>query len=295
MNFLLEQCLVLNGNFSTTIVDDHVVKDDETVATEASEDPDLLAQKATVIQTQVRGMIARKKMENREQLALECYRSRAGHTIMKDSAKKISIEKHIRAIKATLESKKDLWGQCKGALRGEKGTYVSKFARTGFVNVHVFTENDTVIFSTKTERSEKSFDTKPLAAIAVELGGIFEVKYDEDCFVDYDLLLERAQLLHEDVLRPFLVKLKEQLQSVISCLFEILSWLNESKSHLQFLSSTFEKELEIPEDGALKTQIPIEILKECHVSHDIQITGRFNIEEADGREMVQKMLKFVSN
>jgi hypothetical protein len=297
MNFLLEQCLVLNGNFSTTIADDYVVKDDGTVATEESEDPaPLLAEKATVIQTQVRGMIARKKMENREQLALGCTRSRAGHTIMKDYNTKVSIEKHIRAIKATLESKKDLWGQCKGALRGEKGTYVSKFARTGFANVHVFTENDTVIFSTKTEKSEKFFDTKPLAAIPVELGGIFEVKYDEDCFVDYDLLLERVQLLHEDVLRPFLFRMKEHLESVMSCLSEIHSWLNESASHLQFLSSTFEKELVIPEDEALKTQIPtIEILKECHVSHDYQITGRFNIEEADEREMVQKMLEFVSN
>jgi hypothetical protein len=173
---------------------------------------------------------------------------------------------------------------------------VSKFARTGFANVHVFTENDTVIFSTKTEKSEKFFDTKPLAAIPVELGGIFEVKYDEDCFVDYDLLLERVQLLHEDVLRPFLFRMKEHLESVMSCLSEIHSWLNESASHLQFLSSTFEKELVIPEDEALKTQIPtIEILKECHVSHDYQITGRFNIEEADEREMVQKMLEFVSN
>jgi hypothetical protein len=214
---------------------------------------------------------------------------------MKNSNTKVSIEKHIRAIKATLESKKDLWGQCKGALRGEKGTYVSKFARTGFVNIHVFTENDTVIFSTKTEQSEKFFDTKPLAAIPVELGGIFEVKYDEDCFVDYELLLGRVQLLHEDVLGPFLFKLKEHLESVISCLSGIHGWLNESASHLQFLSSTFEKELEIPEDEALKTQIPIEILKECHVSHDYQVTGHFNIEEADGREMVKKMLEFVSN
>lgn len=283
---------MFNGNFNTSI---DGAKDDGTVATEASEDPALLAHKAAAIQSQVRGMIARKKMKNREQMALDCTRSRAGHIIMKDTTTIVSIEKHIRSVKATLEEKKDLWKQCGAALRGEKGTYVSKFERTAFVHVHVFTENDTAVFSTKAEQSEKFFDTKPLAAIPPELAGIFEVKYDDDCFVDYELLLQRVQLLHEEVLGPFLVKMKEHLESVIACLTEVQNWLNESASHIKFISSTFDKDLEIPENEELKTQVPIMVLKECKLAFDYQVTGRFNLDETDEREMVSKMLEFVSS
>eukprot|EP00980_Cylindrotheca_fusiformis_P002053 scaffold451_cov121-Cylindrotheca_fusiformis.AAC.9 len=303
MSFLLDHCLVLNRHFSTAI---DRTKDDGTVGTEASEDPAVLpkkeaadpavlAQKATVIQSRARGMATRKKMKNREQFALDCTRSRAGHTIMKNSPTLVSIEKHIRVIKSTLEMKKDLWEQCKGSLRGEKGTHVSKFERTSFSKVHVFTENDTVVFSTKAELLEKFFHTKSLSVVPSELGGIFEVKHDDDCHVDFDFLLERSQLLHEDVLRPFLLKLKEHLDDVIACLKEVRDWLRESQSHIKFISATFDKELELPNCEALKAMVPTIVLKEVSLQYNYQITGTFDLDEPDEREVIEKMLEFVSS
>ena len=51
-------------------------------------------------------------------------------------------------------------------------------------------------------------------------------------------------MLHDDILEPFLCKLKQHLESIQVCLGEIESWLLEPKSNIQCLEETFGKKLE---------------------------------------------------
>ena len=54
-------------------------------------------------------------------------------------------------------------------------------------------------------------------------------------------------MLHDDVLEPFLVKLKCHIQSIHVCLGKIESWLVEPKDSISFLEDTFETKLSTDE------------------------------------------------
>ena len=174
---------------------------------------------------------------------------------------------------------------------------MTKFIRTGFFHVQVVTDEETITFSAKPEHNEKFFDTQAMVSIPDKLSGIFEVKYDEDLLVDYELLLDRVQLLHEDVLAPFLVKLMEHLQSINAGLAEIKTWLSEPADYLKFLTETFnlEKDLDIPDEESLKKHLHNEVLKERTIGYDLKIRARFDVELEAERNMLQKVLELVSN
>ena len=90
-----------------------------------------------------------------------------------------------------------------------------------------------------------------LSEVPAGLIDLFVVKYQAapyQAFVDYDALFKTAIVLHDDVLEPFLVKLKQHLESIQVCLGEIESWLLEPKSNIQFLEKTFGRKLKnLPE------------------------------------------------
>jgi hypothetical protein len=90
-----------------------------------------------------------------------------------------------------------------------------------------------------------------LSEVPAGLIDLFVVKYQAapyQAFVDYDALFKTAIVLHDDVLEPFLVKLKQHLESIQVCLGEIESWLLEPKSNIQFLDKTFGTKLKnLPE------------------------------------------------
>ena len=90
-----------------------------------------------------------------------------------------------------------------------------------------------------------------LSEVPAGLIDLFVVKYQAapyQAFVDYDALFKTAIVLHDDVLEPFLVKLKQHLESIQVCLGEIESWLLEPKSNIQFLEKTFGTKLKnLPE------------------------------------------------
>ena len=97
------------------------------------------------------------------------------------------------------------------------------------------------------ERDQEAFSMKPLLELPAGLNDLFVVKYQAapyHDFIDYDALFRTAIMLHDDFLEPFLVKLKQHLESIQVCLGEIESWLLEPKSNIQFLEETFGKKLE---------------------------------------------------
>jgi len=266
--------------------------DDGTVDTETSEDIAVLTQKATVIQAHARGLIDRNRLNNREKYAMFQTRARAGHTFMEDGNANFNLEYNIRAVRELLKTNKETWSRCFASCTGDISDTEKKFMRIGFVSVETRTVNNTVTFSSKAELSEKSFDIGTLKVLPGKLGGIFEVKHDEHGFVDYEAFLEKALLLHEDVLRPFLVKLRDHMISVLQSLTAIESWLKEPSSDLTFIRNTFDldESLTIPEEEEIgKTRV----LKECKISDDIQVAGTFNVKQGRDQTMMRKLLTFI--
>jgi hypothetical protein len=291
MSFLVDKCYIFSRTLEDASKDcmELVIKDDEaTVGTETSEDPVDFAQKATDIQACARGLIVRNRLNNREQLAMMQTRARAGQTINTDNQSDFDIEHNIRSVRELLKSNKEIWGRCQEGLVGENQESVRAFMRIGFETVQAATENSKVTFSSKAEQSEKSFDMHALEVLPGKLDGIFEVKYDEFGFVIYEAFLEKTLLLHEDVLGPFLDKLKNHLGGVKEILTEIDTWLIEPSIYIFFLQTIFDH------GGNCKITNEPTILKECELSDDFQVKGVFKIKDSRDQKMLKKLLEFIS-
>jgi hypothetical protein len=126
--------------------------------------------------------------------------------------------------------------------------YSATFTRSTFDEVRVrqnplkFNETE---FITEQQRL-KAFCLKSLCELPASLNDLFVVKHQAapyKAFIDYDAFFRTAIVLHDDVLEPFLVKLKQHLESIQVCLGEIESWLLEPKSNIQFLEETFQNKL----------------------------------------------------
>lgn len=265
-----------------------IIKDDEaTVGTETSEEDPILQNKmATEIQAVTRGMIARK---NTEKMAMMETRERIGQIIMDEEADSIDrLGENMRSVRELLKANKSTWKRCqKRLIEGTNGSTRS-FVRIGFVTVHSATENNKIVFTTRAERSEKAFDMHQLEILPGKLGGIFAVQHDEFGFVDYEAFLEKALLLHERVLGPFLHQLKEHLENVNGLLEEIDAWLTEPKTDLNFLRNTFGlgETLEIAQETTT--------LKKFDLQDDFQLKGSFNIQSGREKRMLERLLAFIS-
>ena len=121
------------------------------------------------------------------------------------------------------------------------------------------------------------FGVKPLTELPANLRNVFVVQYKAEPlntfmlslgFIDYDAFFQSALMLHEDVLEPFLAKLKHHIESIHVCLGEIESWLLEPKSNIEFLEETFELELDLLGNGDLENDSD-ERVPMIHVGHAI--------------------------
>jgi len=127
--------------------------------------------------------------------------------------------------------------------------YTATFTRSTFDEVRVrqnpIKSNETELI-TYQGRDLNAFCLKSLCEIPAGLNDLFVVKYQAapyHAFIDYDAFFRTAIMLHDDILEPFLVKLKQHLESIQVCLGKIESWLLEPKSNIQFLEETFGKKL----------------------------------------------------
>jgi len=124
------------------------------------------------------------------------------------------------------------------------------FKRSGYDVVKVRqcpTNTDKTEIITYLGRDQKMFSIKSLCEIPTGLNDLVVTKHQKapyEAFIDYNAFFRTAITLHDDILEPFLVKLKQHLESIQVCLGEIESWLLEPKSNIQFLEETFGKKLE---------------------------------------------------
>jgi len=164
------------------------------------------------------------------------------------------VERNIREVHAILLTNGEIFDRCMRHVK-ESGAGWSKFARYSFDTAETHTVDSTTSFVTYPEESEKAFDTRPLMELPAGLNEFFLFKRKAApyaMFVDYDLFFENSLILHDDVLGPFLVRLKDHLMSVQVCLGSIEAWLMEPMKNINYLEDIFGVTLDIP-DGLMTT------------------------------------------
>ncbi|KAL3792445.1 hypothetical protein HJC23_001563 [Cyclotella cryptica] len=164
------------------------------------------------------------------------------------------IHQNVQEIRAILKTNAEIFHRCmssaiisrddkrRSAGLGRRGT--TTYARIEIDEVHSqYHGNDKTVFVVYPTQSEKSFPTGVLSNIPSELEGILKpTTYREEphsSYIDHEAYFHNCLVLHDDILAPFLVHLKEYLISVQICLGKIDEWIMEPNETLHFLETTF--------------------------------------------------------
>ena len=207
------------------------------------------------------------------------------------------IEQNFREIRALLKINAEIFSRCmQSSIDQCRGGESATFTRFGYDVVKVRQTTPTLTYIvTRQRRSQRTFDMTSLSTLPAGLSGVFAVKYQSspfESFVDYDAFFETAVMLHDDVLEPFLVKLKHHLESIHVCLGEIETWLVESKANVEFLEETFKKKLEISPRCVVGVEKPkYQLLKAYRDTGKFEKT--FTIANASDQQKLKKFLEFM--
>ncbi|KAL3927574.1 MAG: hypothetical protein SGBAC_013030 [Bacillariaceae sp.] len=157
----------------------------------------------------------------------------------------LDIKQTIQLVRAILTVNSEIWERCKGSY---EVTYFATpkaiFRRPLSTTVRAFGMNGNVQFQLHGKSAEKTFNVEELCTIPDNLA-ILQPEYLEllhselKLFIDFEALLERSLLLHEDVLKSFLVALKHHLETVQVRLGEIDNWLMEDRMLKDFVNTSF--------------------------------------------------------
>mmetsp|Transcript_3862 Transcript_3862/g.8504 ORF Transcript_3862/g.8504 Transcript_3862/m.8504 type:complete len:311 (+) Transcript_3862:207-1139(+) len=212
-----------------------------------------------------------------------------------------NIDQNIIAIRAILATNAEIFDRCmvKTNLEQRKrNRELMKFSRYSFDVVKVYTIRSTIHFATYAERSQKSFfDMTPLMEIPASLDGILSIKRMEkplSMFIDYASFFEQSLIVHEDVLGPFLLKLKEHLMYIQVRLGEIETWIIKETEIIQYLQATFDKSIKMSElCEHFKSKEPKVLKKYKRIcGKPMKIEAEFNIGNGDERKRLEKLLEF---
>ena len=129
--------------------------------------------------------------------------------------------------------------------------------RYGFDVVKVRQSGGSTEFVTEAAVSAKAFTIDALLNLPHDLTGVLVVQYQAapfGNFIDYEAFFRSALMLHDDILEPVLVRLKDRVESIHVLLGEMETWLLESQRKIEFIESTFGIKLEAPSAGDLHVQ-----------------------------------------
>jgi hypothetical protein len=174
-----------------------------------------------------------------------------------------NLDQLIVMVRALIETNREIWERCKQNLveKNEKAMVESppsnlKFYRVGYTSVDVTTRSnngygnvkDSILsFTTKAVLETKAFSSIPLLPLKLR-NTLSEVsKVPEEILPDYDRYMEKAALLHEDVMEPFLVVLKGHLEDLQVFLGEIDTWVFEPLLCRNFIRDQFNHDLPVAE------------------------------------------------
>ncbi|KAL7543367.1 hypothetical protein ACHAWF_007376 [Thalassiosira exigua] len=161
------------------------------------------------------------------------------------------IEQNVREIGAILKTNTEIFDWCMsnmttGWTLGEDST---SFTRYSLASVQTYLIGSSTQFITFPDRTEWSFNTKPLSKLPPDIDDLIVSKGKGgrfSTFIDYESFFETSLILHEEVLGPFLAKLKDHLITVQICLRKIDMWVMEAQSNIDFLEEMFDIQMERP-------------------------------------------------
>jgi len=159
------------------------------------------------------------------------------------------IEQNVREIRALLNINAEIFGRVIDSASNYGSGKSVTLTRYGFDAVKVRQSGESTEFITVPARSEHSFAIDALLHLPHDLNDVIVVQYQAapfNNFIDYNAFFRSALMLHEDILEPFLVKLKDHVESIHVLLGEMESWLLESQRKIEFIETTFDTKLETP-------------------------------------------------
>ena len=113
------------------------------------------------------------------------------------------------------------------------------FIKNDYSTVKVWNLNGITQVVVWKEVVNNSFHVEPLIIFPDECLKLFEVKRDQFGFIDFNSYLNTSLMLHDDILVPFLEKLRDHLEHVQVCLGKIDEWLMKSENNVSFLKTIF--------------------------------------------------------
>eukprot|EP00956_Cyclotella_meneghiniana_P014426 scaffold21566_cov73-Cyclotella_meneghiniana.AAC.7 len=122
----------------------------------------------------------------------------------------------------------------------------------------------------------RHFSLEPLKVLPDCLD-IFEPKRNEAGHIDFKIYFRRSLVLHDDVLLPFLSKLKKHLEEVQVCLGAVDGWVMCTPNNIEFLEETF----------GIKNIFDLSSMKNPCNCYDRRIHGRCNCKKS-GKEYTIK-------
>ena len=173
------------------------------------------------------------------------------------------MEYNIRAIRAILATNDEIWDRCKGYRLGREGDETS-FFKADYSRVRATTMAGHVEFMAEKERMVKFFNTEVLFQLPRKLNIYHGLRQLDDGseFINFRSVLSKSYILSDQVLAPFLFKLKSHMESVQVCLGRIESWLMTPTETEHFLETTFDKKNLFSENDPEES--PETICSNCH-------------------------------
>jgi len=159
------------------------------------------------------------------------------------------IEQNVREIRALLNINAEIFGRVIDSASNYSSGESVTLTRYGFDAVKVRQSGESTEFITEPVCSEDTFPINALLHLPDNLNGVLVVQYQAapfNNFIDYNAFFRSALMLHDDILEPFLVKLKDHVESIHVLLGEMESWLLESQRKIEFIETTFGTKLETP-------------------------------------------------
>jgi hypothetical protein len=159
------------------------------------------------------------------------------------------IEQNVREIRALLSINAEIFGRVMDSASYYRRGQSATLTRYGYDVVKVRQRGASTEFITEAACSEEKFSINSLLQLPASLNNVLVVQYQAapfSNFIDYNAFFRSALMLHDDILEPFLVKLKDHVESIHVLLGEMESWLLESQRRMEFIESTFDTKLGTP-------------------------------------------------
>ncbi|KAL7543675.1 hypothetical protein ACHAXR_013062 [Thalassiosira sp. AJA248-18] len=123
--------------------------------------------------------------------------------------------------------------------------------RYGFDVIKIQTGSSTCL-AAEADSTTGTFDLKPLLQLPPSLEHCVVAQYKDaphSKYICYEDIFKHALMFSEQILEPFLPKLKDHLEVVHACLEGVDEWLNEPNKNISTIEKTFGMKLDIPTEA----------------------------------------------